>query len=210
MLKHRSGSFDGPDNTCREFEHRIESTRSRQQKRMGCGSLFLVSEAQHRSPTMKMLTRPCRTSTSFQLLYGRLSDIFSRKTVLLSCIFIFFIGSLAASLAQTATQLIAFRALTGVGGGGLMTLAQTIVSDVVTLRERYVSFLSSPMASLLTHMHRKGKVSGHIGTIRSSQTFQPVLIGNTGCRRCDFEWYWPNRRREPQLDRFGVMVSRCR
>jgi MFS family permease len=56
--------------------------------------------------------------------------------VLLSCIFIFFIGSLAASLAQTATQLIAFRALTGVGGGGLMTLAQTIVSDVVTLRER--------------------------------------------------------------------------
>jgi hypothetical protein len=136
MLKHRSGSFDRPDNTCREFEHRIESTRSRQQKRMDCGSLFLVSEAQHRSPTMKMLTRPCRTSTSFQLLYGRLSDIFSRKTVLLSCIFIFFIGSLAASLAQTATQLIAFRALTGVGGGGLMTLAQTIVSDVVTLRER--------------------------------------------------------------------------
>lgn len=49
---------------------------------------------------------------------------------------IFFIGSLAASLAQSAAQLIAFRALTGVGGGGLMTLAQTIVSDVVTLRER--------------------------------------------------------------------------
>ncbi|KAM0724173.1 hypothetical protein Q7P37_000055 [Cladosporium fusiforme] len=76
------------------------------------------------------------TSTSFQLLYGRLSDIFSRKTVLLSCIFIFFIGALAASLAKTATQMIAFRALTGVGGGGLMTLAQTIVSDVVSLRDR--------------------------------------------------------------------------
>lgn len=52
--------------------------------------------------------------------------------------FIFFIGSLAASLAQSAAQLIAFRAITGVGGGGLMTLAQTIVSDVVTLRERSV------------------------------------------------------------------------
>ena len=76
------------------------------------------------------------TSTSFQLLYGRLSDVWSRKLVLLAGLAIFFVGSLAASLAQTAIQLIAFRAITGVGGGGLMTIAQTIVSDVVTLRER--------------------------------------------------------------------------
>lgn len=76
------------------------------------------------------------TSTSFQLLYGRLSDIWSRKAILLIGLAIFFLGSLAASLAQTATQLIAFRALTGVGGGGLMTVAQLIVSDVVPLRER--------------------------------------------------------------------------
>lgn len=76
------------------------------------------------------------TSTSFQLLYGRLSDIWSRKFVLLIGLAIFFVGSLASSLAQTATQLIAFRALTGVGGGGLMTVAQLIVSDVVPLRER--------------------------------------------------------------------------
>jgi MFS family permease len=81
------------------------------------------------------LTR-CSTSTSFQLLYGRLSDIWSRKVVLLAGLVIFFVGSLAASLAQTAAQLIAFRAITGVGGGGLMTVAQTIVSDVVPLRER--------------------------------------------------------------------------
>lgn len=51
-------------------------------------------------------------------------------------ILIFFIGSLASSLAQNATQLIAFRAFTGVGGGGLMTIAQMIVSDIVPLRER--------------------------------------------------------------------------
>lgn len=76
------------------------------------------------------------TSTSFQLLYGRLSDIWSRKVILLIGLAIFFIGSLAASLARTATQLIAFRAITGVGGGGLMTVAQLIVSDVVPLRER--------------------------------------------------------------------------
>ncbi|CAI7619747.1 unnamed protein product [Penicillium pancosmium] len=76
------------------------------------------------------------TSTCFQLLYGKLSDIWSRKIVLFVGLGIFFIGSLAASLAQNVTQLIVFRALTGVGGGGLMTVAQMIVSDVVPLQER--------------------------------------------------------------------------
>jgi len=76
------------------------------------------------------------TSTSFQLLYGRLSDIWSRKVLLVIGIWIFFFGSLAASLAQTSLQLIVFRAFTGVGGGGLMTVAQLIVSDIVPLRER--------------------------------------------------------------------------
>ncbi|KAI1260514.1 major facilitator superfamily domain-containing protein [Xylariaceae sp. FL1019] len=76
------------------------------------------------------------TSTVGQLLYGRLSDIWSRKVILLVGLAIFFFGSLASSLAKTVTQLIVFRALTGVGGGGLMTVAQLIVSDVVPLRER--------------------------------------------------------------------------
>ncbi|KAF2257920.1 putative MFS drug transporter [Lojkania enalia] len=76
------------------------------------------------------------TSTSFQLLYGRLSDIWSRKAILLFGFGIFFFGSLAASLATSAEQLIAFRAIIGIGGGGLMTIAQAIVSDIVPLRER--------------------------------------------------------------------------
>jgi hypothetical protein len=149
MLEHRSSRLDGPDNTRRQLEHRLQSSRSRQSKRLDRGRIFPVSTLRHRRSIPTKLTF-VRTSTSFQLLYGRLSDIFSRKTVLLGCIFIFFIGSLAASLAQTDTQIIVFRALTGVGGGGLMTLAQTIVSDVVTLRERYVSFFSDFAAYLLT------------------------------------------------------------
>lgn len=76
------------------------------------------------------------TSTSFQLLYGRLSDVWSRKYVLLALQLIFFLGSLASSLSKTAIQLIVFRAIAGVGGGGLMTVAQVIVSDVVSLRQR--------------------------------------------------------------------------
>ncbi|KKZ63852.1 hypothetical protein EMCG_01805 [[Emmonsia] crescens] len=88
------------------------------------------------------------TSTCFQLLYGRLSDIWSRKVILYVGLTIFFMGSLAASLAQTSTQLIIFRAFTGVGGGGLMTVAQMIVSDVVPLRERgkYQGILGSVVA----------------------------------------------------------------
>ncbi|KAH3929107.1 hypothetical protein HBH98_103460 [Parastagonospora nodorum] len=88
------------------------------------------------------------TSTSFQLLYGRLSDIWSRKVLLIIAIGIFFLGSLAASLATTSVQLIVFRAFTGVGGGGVMTLAQFIVSDIVPLRERgkYQGILGSVVA----------------------------------------------------------------
>jgi MFS family permease len=69
-------------------------------------------------------------------VYGRLSDIWSRKNILLVGFGIFVLGSLASSLATNVVQLIAFRAITGVGGGGLMTIAQAIVSDVVSLRER--------------------------------------------------------------------------
>ncbi|KAK0536836.1 hypothetical protein OC842_001849 [Tilletia horrida] len=76
------------------------------------------------------------TSTSFQLLYGKLSDIVGRKLCLLTCLAVFFIGSLASSLAQDIIQLSIFRAISGIGGGGLMTLAQVIISDVVSLRER--------------------------------------------------------------------------
>ncbi|TWU73683.1 hypothetical protein ED733_004510 [Metarhizium rileyi] len=76
------------------------------------------------------------TSTVGQLLYGRLSDIWSRKVVLLTGLAIFFVGSLASSLSKSVLQLTIFRAFTGIGGGGLMTVAQLIVSDVVPLRER--------------------------------------------------------------------------
>ncbi|KAL2368055.1 hypothetical protein RJ035_000551 [Blastomyces gilchristii] len=88
------------------------------------------------------------TSTSFQLLYGRFSDIWSRKVILYIGLAIGFIGSLASSLAQSAIQLIVFRAFTGIGSGGLMTVAQAIVSDTVPLRERgkYQGILGAAVA----------------------------------------------------------------
>lgn len=59
-----------------------------------------------------------------------------RKQCLLTGLAIFFLGSLAASLAPNAISLIIFRAFCGIGGGGLMSIAQIIVGDVVQLRER--------------------------------------------------------------------------
>ncbi|KJK61113.1 drug resistance transporter EmrB/QacA subfamily protein [Aspergillus parasiticus SU-1] len=100
-------------------------------------SLSIIGNALHASDKASWISGGYFvTSTCFQLIYGRLSDIWSRKLVLFVGLGIFFVGSLAASLSQTATQLIVFRAFTGVGGGGLMTVAQMIVSDVVPLRER--------------------------------------------------------------------------
>ncbi|KAF7335534.1 Efflux pump FUS6 [Mycena venus] len=88
------------------------------------------------------------TSTACQVLYGRLSDIWSRKIVLFALMFIFFIGNIAAGFSQTFVQLLIFRAISGIGGGGLSTVAQIIVSDVVSLRERgkYQGILGASVA----------------------------------------------------------------
>ncbi|KAI4705792.1 hypothetical protein J4E81_000677 [Alternaria sp. BMP 2799] len=111
------------------------------------------------------------TSTSFQLLYGRLSDIWSRKVLLVIGIGIFFLGSLAASLAKSALQLIVFRAFMGVGGGGLMTVAQMIVSDIVPLRER-------------------GKYQGILGSVVALANGIGPVIGGALASQSHDSWRW--------------------
>ncbi|KAF4540797.1 MFS multidrug transporter [Lasiodiplodia theobromae] len=76
------------------------------------------------------------TLTSFQPLYGKLSDIFGRKSCLLFAYTIFGIGCLACGLARNMNELIAARAFAGVGGGGMTTVVSIMMSDIVTLRER--------------------------------------------------------------------------
>ncbi|OAA38117.1 MFS general substrate transporter [Metarhizium rileyi] len=111
------------------------------------------------------------TSTVGQLLYGRLSDIWSRKVVLLTGLAIFFVGSLASSLSKSVLQLTIFRAFTGIGGGGLMTVAQLIVSDVVPLRER-------------------GKYQGILGAVVAiANGIGPVIGGAISSKSAD-SWRW--------------------
>lgn len=85
------------------------------------------------------------------MLYGRISDIWSRKSVLLAMLFLFFIGNLVSALSRNFAELLVFRAIVGIGGGGLSTLGQVIVSDVVSLRQRgkYQGILASTLALVL-------------------------------------------------------------
>ncbi|GGJ96060.1 hypothetical protein GCM10010123_27530 [Pilimelia anulata] len=75
-------------------------------------------------------------STASTPLYGKISDLYGRRPVFLFAIVTFLVGSALAGAAQDMTQLIITRGIQGVGAGGLMTLAFTIISDVVAPRER--------------------------------------------------------------------------
>ena len=76
------------------------------------------------------------TSTVSTPLWGKLGDQYGRKIFFQAAIVIFVIGSALAGISQTMGELIVFRALQGLGGGGLMVGAQTIVGDIVSPRER--------------------------------------------------------------------------
>jgi EmrB/QacA subfamily drug resistance transporter len=99
------------------------------------------------------------TGTASTPLYGKLSDIYGRRGMMLIAIGIFIAGSLACALAPSMTALIFARALQGLGGGGLMALAQTIIADIVSPLER-------------------GRYQGYIGAVfASSSVGGPVLGG---------------------------------
>ena len=76
------------------------------------------------------------TSTASTPLYGKISDLYGRRPVFQFAIITFLIGSFAAGAAQSMTQLIAFRAVQGIGAGGLMSLTFVIIGDILSPRER--------------------------------------------------------------------------
>jgi EmrB/QacA subfamily drug resistance transporter len=69
-------------------------------------------------------------------VYGRFGDLRGRRNVLLAALGVFTLGSLACGVAQTLPQLLAARVLQGLGGGGLMTLSQALIGELVPPRER--------------------------------------------------------------------------
>jgi MFS family permease len=80
------------------------------------------------------------TIVVFTPLYGKFSDIFGRKVCMLFSLFCFSVGSLGCGLATNIVMLIVFRAIAGIGGGGIISVSFVMISDVTTLENRPLYF----------------------------------------------------------------------
>jgi len=108
----------------------------------------------------------CAISTP---LYGKLSDQFGRKKIFMFAIVLFLIGSALCGQSRNMDQLVAFRALQGIGAGGLMSLSMTIVGDVVSPRQR-------------------GKYLGYFGAVFAISSVAGPLLG--GFFTDSLSWRW--------------------
>jgi EmrB/QacA subfamily drug resistance transporter len=107
-------------------------------------------------------------------VYGKLGDLIGRKGLFIIAIAIFMVGSVIGGLAQDMTWLIAGRAVQGLGGGGLLILAQAIIADVVPARER-------------------GKYMGIMGGVFAISSVAGPLLGGWFTDSIGWRWaFWMN------------------
>ena len=95
-----------------------------------------------------VITAYLLTGTATAPLYGKIADIYGRRSVIAAAVMIFVAGSVLAALAPTMIVLIIARAVQGLGGGGLFVLAQTVIGDTVPPKERaaYTGYISGTWA----------------------------------------------------------------
>ncbi|KAF9910491.1 hypothetical protein EC991_006308 [Linnemannia zychae] len=96
----------------------------------------IASDFKAQSQMSWVATAYLLTYNAFQPLYGKFSDIFGRKIMILFACVTFMVGSAGAGGAQTMTMLIVFRAIQGLGGSGLLSIVLIIISDIFALEER--------------------------------------------------------------------------
>ena len=116
-----------------------------------------------------VITAYLLTSCSSMLLYGKLSDLYGRKLLFQTAICIFLAGSLLAGVAQSMLQLVLFRGIQGLGAGGIITMSQAVIGDIVAPRER-------------------GRYQGYIGSVFAVSAVAGPLIG--GFFTDHLTWRW--------------------
>lgn len=109
------------------------------------------------------------SSTVVAPVYGKLGDLYGRKIVLQSAIVIFLIGAVLSALASSMTFLIIARTVQGLGGGGLMVVAMTVVADIIPPRQR-------------------GKIQGLFGAVFGVATIVGPLLGGFLVEHVGWQW----------------------
>ena len=114
------------------------------------------------------------TSTAATPIIGKLSDIYGRRALLLPSLVLFIAASMACGFAQTLPQLIVARAVQGLGGAGLFSMAQAAIADVVSPRER-------------------GRYQGYMASMWALSSIAGPILGGWATDHLSWRWvFWAN------------------
>lgn len=118
-----------------------------------------------------VVTATLLTATATTPVWGKLADLFNKKTLVQAAIVIFVVGSMISGFAQDTSQLIAARAFQGIGIGGLQALAQVVMAAIIPPRER-------------------GRYYGYLGAVTASATVGGPLLGGLIVDVSWLGWRW--------------------
>ncbi|MBE1485188.1 MDR family MFS transporter [Plantactinospora soyae] len=118
-----------------------------------------------------VVTATLLTATATTPIWGKLADLFNKKTLVQAAIVIFVLGSIVSGLSQSAGQLIAARAFQGIGVGGLQALVQVVIAAMIPPRER-------------------GRYNGYLGGVMAVATVGGPLLGGVIVDTSWLGWRW--------------------